>query len=205
MKAIKKHLLFLECLIITFVVGACATSDKIEVQEFANDNKTKVLTYNSNMRSIFISNSKEALKYCSEPTPDSGESSKSGVSLGVTALKGSEEEVGSTQGENSYALGGRNGTVLITREVLFRICEMGVNYKATYEQQATLFLKALETIEKIANDKQALNSTRARKIRATKAPTIKLFPKPEPSKTVTAPVRTLSSEVENDSSNSSDD
>ena len=143
-------------LLFSFLVAGCATPDSVKVNRFNSNKGLSTITYDANMRSIVMVNGDKnsVIKYCSEPFPDAGESTNQTLSASVSEIKDGEG-VGESSGESSYSLGGRNSTVLVAREILFRLCELGQNHYASYEQQAAMFVRGLEAIEKISNSKQA--------------------------------------------------
>ena len=53
------------------------------------------------------------------------------------------------------SLGGRNSTVLLARDILYRVCELSANTKANYDQSRDLFLNALKTIQALGAESQA--------------------------------------------------
>ena len=60
---------------------SCASDAYKEATFKASGNQLKTLTYDSNLRSVFIKDTNLKIKFCSEPAPDTGE----GVENGVTA------------------------------------------------------------------------------------------------------------------------
>lgn len=90
-------------------------------------------------------------RYCRGPGPDAITTSSSGVQLGVPAQAGALGEIGSSATRGGVDLGGRNPAVLISRELLYRACELASNINAdpaTERQIYKQFLDAIVTISK---------------------------------------------------------
>lgn len=87
-------------------------------------------------------------RVCAARSSDAVATDESGITLGFSGL-GKTESVGEMSGRGELGLGGRSPVVLITREFLFRACELSNNINA--DAQTTIdiyktFLKSLETI-----------------------------------------------------------
>ncbi len=76
-----------------------------------------------------------------------------GVSDGGAAVKASDSIAA-----NVLALGGRNPAVLITRELIYRACEMAININAEPEQAAALYLEFLKHADTIASKQSGAGS-----------------------------------------------
>ncbi len=144
------------CMFLLFPVlpASCATGDTFKTDSFDGKDSFSVISVDSNLRSIFIKKRKGPLVFCSEPFPDSSESSEEGVSE-KTSTGNVSGGVALENGMTSASLGGRSSTVLIVREILFRTCELGANFDTTFEQQSRLFTGALESIQSIVGSEQS--------------------------------------------------
>ncbi len=141
-------------LVFVTITSGCVTQDPIHISQFGKEKSVKTITYDSNLRTIVLVEKGKKIKFCSEPAPDSDESIQDGVSASIPSIKGNDQ-VGVSEGTGVGSLGGRNPAVLITREVLFRLCEMGINNGANFKDQAALFIRSLELIESISNSKMS--------------------------------------------------
>jgi hypothetical protein len=83
--------------------------------------------------------------FCLAPPPDAVATRTEGLSLG--RLAGS---IGESDSVGAAVLGGRGQAALITRELLYRTCELSVNYRLTKEESLDLYHRTLHTIEKVA-------------------------------------------------------
>jgi hypothetical protein len=139
-------------LIIPILLTSCAgTAEKVYVNTLGNE--ANAISYSAEFKSIVVKSNKES-QFCAEPSPDTAMSSSVGESEDASLL-GKKEGLSYQSGTNATSLGGRNSTVLLAREIFYRICEMGVNKVSTFKQQSDVFLKSLDTIIKLGDDKQS--------------------------------------------------
>jgi len=90
-------------------------------------------------------------RYCRGPGPDAITTSSSGVELGVPTQSGGVGAIGSSSARGGVDLGGRNPAVLISRELLYRACELASNVNADPATELRIyqqFLDAIVTISK---------------------------------------------------------
>jgi hypothetical protein len=94
----------------------------------------KVVTYTGSLRGAYFLNKPAKSKYCAEPPPDVALNT-----LRTIAAKGKAEVTGKGSGEASFdstvtsdaiELAGRTQMILLTRELLYRLCELSINHKA---------------------------------------------------------------------------
>jgi hypothetical protein len=145
-------------ILFSLTLSCSTTPDHTSTDSVGDLKKVSALSYSSSMRSIMIKSSKSPLKYCAQPEPGVGESYSSGIkesSGASTLVAASKEGVTDETSTSVVALGGRNSTLLIGREILYRVCEMGVNHNATYEQQSQAFFKAIHALVLLGNEAQA--------------------------------------------------
>jgi hypothetical protein len=141
------------------VFSSCSTTvDHTSVDEVGKKDRISALTYNASMRSIMVKGGHSIYKFCAQPEPDVGEAYSSGVHTGVKGV-GTSEGAADETSTSVIGLGGRNSTLLLSREILYRVCEMGVNHNATYEQQSQAFFKALHALVLLGNESQAKFNT----------------------------------------------
>jgi hypothetical protein len=89
-------------------------------------------------------------RFCSSPETDAVSSYEKGFSFGVNTIATSDG-VGEQSGRSELGLGGRSPAVLISREFLYRACELSVNLNANSEDTISIykmFLKSLENVVK---------------------------------------------------------
>ena len=91
-------------------------------------------------------------RYCRGPGPDAITTSSSGVQLGVPTQAGALGEVGSSATRGGVDLGGRNPAVLISRELLYRACELASNINADPATERQIYKDFLDAIVSISKN-----------------------------------------------------
>ncbi len=82
-----------------------------------------VLLIAPEMRDVYFNDPSSLERHCRAPGPDVSIESSSGVSLGVS-IAGDADKISDGSSQAGLALGGRNPAVLITRELMYRACEL---------------------------------------------------------------------------------
>jgi hypothetical protein len=131
-----------------------------EVKTISTTDMT-VASFPSELRGAFIRSSTSTSKVCAEPFGDTAVQTALNLAGNISAKT---DTVGSAGAKGTLdaraeiiALAGRTQAVLITRELLFRICEAQMNGALSPEQATQLFQDALKTVVSITNaeEKQA--------------------------------------------------
>jgi len=102
-------------------------------------------------------------RFCKTPDPDilAAETKSEGLSLGglmPTAPSGNDS-LTESQGFLATTLGGRNPSVLITRDILYRMCEMTSNLQMNSGDTVKAYLSALDRITEIIKAQNATDKT----------------------------------------------
>ena len=82
-------------------------------------------------------------RFCRSPNPDFASGQTSAVSLGL----GNGPSIGSSSGAMIDSLGGRSPALLITRELMYRACELALNLNANTDLSKEIYWRFLGTIE----------------------------------------------------------
>lgn len=121
--------------------------------------QSSIVYANAEHRMMMISDPKSFRRFCAEPAPDASISITDSESEKVDVL-GKEEKMGDTTSEVASSLGGRNSTVLLARDILYRACELLANTNANFMQSREIFLQSLKTIEALGAESQATISSK---------------------------------------------
>ena len=97
----------------------------------------------------FIKRKDTNLYWCAPRQGDIADTSGAGVSLGDTSS--SEETATEQSGQGVVTLGGRTPDVLLSREFMFRACELALNTNATQEESLDIYKRFLDSLEKISS------------------------------------------------------
>lgn len=84
-------------------------------------------------------------KFCLAPPPDAVPTTQEGVSLFEGGVG-----IGENAGEGAAILGGRGQAALIAREVLYRTCELSLNYHLDKDEAVALYQRTLALVEVLA-------------------------------------------------------
>jgi hypothetical protein len=85
-------------------------------------------------------------RHCRAPEPDVTIQSSEGISLG----DGAGDSIGFNDGEAAIALAGRSPSLLLTRELMYRACELTSNLNTDEEATIAIYEKFLEAITQIS-------------------------------------------------------
>ncbi|HFC30403.1 MAG TPA: hypothetical protein ENJ44_05105 [Oceanospirillales bacterium] len=96
-------------------------------------------------------------KFCASRGSDSISVSQQEFQLGVSALDKSDN-IGEESGSGAIALGGRSPTVLITRELMYRACELTLNINADNDKTLEIYKIFLDYVLKIVKNEHDIGS-----------------------------------------------
>lgn len=120
-------------------------------QSFLNRQNTKqsaqgvsVLHSNSAEQFSYIKQNQSAARFCTETDTDVESTASGGITLGI-----GNESAGDEHTQGAVTLGGRDPTVLISRELMFRACELMLNTNADAPQAVKMYIDTLESLYEI--------------------------------------------------------
>ncbi len=108
-----------------------------------------IVTTSSSRQMVMIKDRDSVERYCRGPEPDSSLATSSGMSFSLPVGTGART-IGGQKQQESAALGGRNPAVLITRELLYRACELSMNTNADPEKTLAIYREFLQIAAQIA-------------------------------------------------------
>jgi len=158
----KMRLFFL--IICTLFVASCATmspGSKVKLESVVQERiGISSLLIPSEYREVYFKENKSKERYCRSPGPDFSVQSSDGVNLGVSSpiLGSGQEKVGFDSGQSAFGLGGRSADVLLTRELMFRACELSSNIDANQETSIAIYERFLATVERLAQVQQEIGT-----------------------------------------------
>jgi len=102
-------------------------------------------------------------RICKTPNPDvlAGETKSEGMSIAglMPSASSGTNSLTESQGFSATTLGGRTPSVLITRDILYRICEMTSNLQLNSEDTVKAYLSALDRITEIIKAQNTADKT----------------------------------------------
>lgn len=129
--------------------GCAALKPAPEGKVFERDGVSMVVVP-SGSRETYFSDPRSMERHCRAPSPDVSLTSSEGVSFQLPSPAGKGVGVGEDVSAGALGLGGRSPSVLISRELLYRACELSNNLNLPREQSLKLFQDVLTVIVKIA-------------------------------------------------------
>ncbi len=99
-------------------------------------------------REVYFSPASSDERHCRAPDPDFTVQQSDQLNLSIPANGG--ESLGGEENQTGLSLGGRTPTVLITRELMYRACELAANIKANGERSVAIYATFLQAIKDIA-------------------------------------------------------
>lgn len=142
------HLLRLSLLCIIFLFTACSSSTN-PVPNITEHGGLSTFTVTEDTETSLIKSPQSLQRFCAARESDAISAPQTGVSLGF-GLGGAKESLGTTSGSGAMSLGGRDPLVLITREVMYRVCELSLNHNLSKEETLELYKHFLDKLIMIA-------------------------------------------------------
>lgn len=128
------------------LTGGCAGNPFADgVSSIQTDDDIEMFTRNPELDVVVFKSPDDVEKFCMSPETDAVPTASVGFAFSYSGVSASD-----TSGVGAGALGGRSEAVLIAREIMYRTCEITLNYDLTKEEALTLFNAALEKVEAVA-------------------------------------------------------
>jgi hypothetical protein len=123
-------------------------------------NGVRIFTTSAEQQSTFMKDHGSSERFCLARGADVADSESTGIgaSFGVADKS---EDLTENSSMGAVSLGGRNSAVLISRELMYRTCEIIMNLNLSQEEALKLYAKALEatiTVSKNQQDSSAATS-----------------------------------------------
>jgi hypothetical protein len=139
-------------IMVSSLISGCASlAPASDVEKVVERNGVDVLLIPAAYREVYFSPSSSNERHCRAPDPDFTVEAGETLNLGATLAAGNAEnaELGTTQ--TATTLGGRTAAVLITRELMYRACELSSNINANSETTLDVYKQFIDAIERIAS------------------------------------------------------
>lgn len=152
-----KNIGFFTLLIIivnSFLLTGCSMNSDMNVKQIERDGVVSIIMGND-AKSTYIKQHGHIDRFCASRESDSDRTFSESGNVGVGSLS-QNEMVGGEVTDGALSLGGRSPTVLITREMMYRACEMSMNLNTDKENTIKIykmFIDAVKDISRIEHDK----------------------------------------------------
>ncbi len=124
-------------------------------------NGVRIYTTSADQQSTFMKDHGSSERFCLARGTDVADTVSTGVGASF-GLADKSEDLSETSSKGAVSLGGRDSAVLITRELMYRTCEMIMNLNLSEKEALELFsqaLKATVTVSKNQKDSGASSSS----------------------------------------------
>lgn len=134
----------------SLLVSACSSLYEPKPQLTHVDGQT-VLSNTASLSHVIIYNKKSNNYTCTQPAPDAafnqGESADFSVSL--VSFGGGKDSGEESESSEETEMSGRTPTVLMTRELFYRLCEFSKNHDLSKDEAKELYIKTLTTVKDV--------------------------------------------------------
>lgn len=135
----------------TLALTGCASIPSAPQGQLFERGGVSMVVIPGNSRETYFSDPKSMERHCRAPSPDVSLTASEGVSLNVPSLTGKGGSgVTEDASMGALSLGGRSPAVLISRELLYRACEITNNLNLPPDQALKLFQEVMAAIVKIS-------------------------------------------------------
>lgn len=132
-------------LLVAPVLTACAGFPAVQSAETIQVGGLEIVSKSAEHQYVVFKTPDDVEKFCLAPPPDAVATYAEGISLGDAGIG-----VGESAGEGAGILGGRGQAALIVREVLYRTCEISLNYHLEKDEALELYRHTLRAVEAVA-------------------------------------------------------
>lgn len=111
----------------------------------------------SEMQSSFLKFRNSGEHFCDSRMSDVADTASASIGLGASVV-GKSESVNEGASRGAVSLGGRSPAVLITREVMYRTCEMVMNLNLDKKEALALYIQTLNLVKSVAQSDTAVGA-----------------------------------------------
>lgn len=144
--------------LLVLVAAGCGLPQR-HIELVGVDSTMQVVSIPAELRNAYVVSPGSGPRFCSEPVPDVTLASTSELSGTVKALSATGQSIDATAAANFATsvveLAGRNATVLLARDLLFRICMMQLSGSIDQATAITLFDRVADLVEHLGKATQA--------------------------------------------------
>jgi len=105
----------------------------------------KIYSSTADLQAAFLKDRKADEHFCDSRPSDVADTASASIGLS-SALVGQNEQITDGASRGAVTLGGRSPAVLITREVMYRTCEMIMNMNLNKTEALDLYIRSLDLV-----------------------------------------------------------
>jgi hypothetical protein len=121
---------------------------KIDDVKVSSDDKYALITSTSDIATTTISERGSKLFSCKAPPPDAAFSQMDAWDISFSIVNNTTDGGDNEEGSTATELSGRTPGLLMSRELLYRTCELSRNYDLKKDKALDLFKKTLDVVSK---------------------------------------------------------
>jgi hypothetical protein len=144
--------------ILVLVLSGCANPQR-EVKVIGIDPPApSVVIYPSDLRGAYVVKENSQVKFCAEPVPDVALDSVQKMTANLKATLGGQPIDAAVSGELTakvVELAGRTQLLLIAREMLYRACELSINFNSSQETALSMYTTVVDLIAALGKAEMA--------------------------------------------------
>jgi hypothetical protein len=145
------------------LLNGCASTQKKAKVIYIDKTPVSAITYPAELRgAYFIVSQNNKVNYCAEPAPDVAMDSLQKLAASITAQLPADKKIeGKLDTELSnkvVQLAGRTQLILLAREMLYRSCELTMNYPdaAGFNQALTMYMRVADLVQDLGKTDRTL-------------------------------------------------
>ena len=131
-------------LTVAVLLSNCAYGSHF-ISSYQPDDSFIMHSYSDDLQNAFLKTRPSQTKLCLEPSPDVALSSGGGLNA-ATPLG---DSIGLTETSKATSLGGRSDMTLVTRELMYRACELSLNTNASPAETISIYETFLSTLNDV--------------------------------------------------------
>lgn len=139
-----------------FVITGCSVAPPKPGISASLDGLT-IYSSTSDMQSSFLKYRNSGEHFCDSRMSDVADTESASVGLGASII-GKSESINEGASRGAVSLGGRSPAVLITREVMYRTCEMVMNLNLDKKEALALYIQTLNLVKSVAQSDTAVGA-----------------------------------------------
>jgi hypothetical protein len=153
-----KKRIFILSLLIIFLTG-CSIKEAPSTKEIYRSGIDLIVMEESS-KVTYLKDNTTMEKFCASREIDSAQTFTQGVGLGIS-VGTLQDSISEQEGSGAVALGGRSPAVLITRELMFRACELALNLNLDSEKTIEIYKMFLDYTNKLIKNEHDQGSQTA--------------------------------------------
>lgn len=147
--------IFLGILFVISFIG-CSNRQPLSVKVLQGHGMDALILDN-NTKVAYVKDKNDTYRFCASRESDVEKTSSDGFMLGLSGLTNGEK-FGEEATDGALSLGGRSPIVLVTREFMYRACELSMNLNTNKDDTIKIYQMFLDSIKNISATEHDIGS-----------------------------------------------